>query len=70
MYESFLKCRQLKAGMRVTREVVCGDFLLAEEGAVLTEPLIHLFSFLGVRRVAVDTQLTKRDSASSATLSG
>lgn len=69
MYDNFLKCRELKAGMRVTRKVVCGDFLLAEEGAVLTEPLIHLFSFLGVRRVAVDAQLGERNPASSATLS-
>ncbi len=54
MYRNLVSCQDLRAGMRVTRRVVCGDFLLADEGAVLTEPLIRLFSFLGVRRVAVD----------------
>ncbi len=66
MYSSFLKCRELKAGMRVTRKVVCGDFLLAEEGAVLTEPLIHLLSFLGVRKVEVATQIQDQQGASPA----
>ncbi len=47
-------CRDLKVGMRVAKQLVCGDFLLADEGALVTHSLIETCLFLGVRRVAVE----------------
>jgi len=52
MYARYFDCRELKAGMRVARSVVHRDVVLAEAGTVLTDSLIHLFMFMGIRRVA------------------
>ncbi len=49
-----VKCRDLRAGMRITTPVVRSRVVLAQKGAVVSEPLIRLLLFFGVKRVRVE----------------
>lgn len=59
MDAQLVACRDLKVGMRVAKQLVCGDFLLADEGTLVTQCLIETCLLLGVRRVAVELDPTE-----------
>jgi len=71
MNARLVACRDLEAGMRVAKQLVCGDFILADEGTLVTHALIETCLLLGVRRVAVEldpiepTRGTKVDASCS-----